>query len=388
MTSRRVAERGEAVPPSPRPPWTVKAVDLDPLGSVTASRFAIMVGAVSLLCALGLTLATTAQISSWPLAVLAVVVLAAGYVWLVLRAFADGVGLTTGEAAVGYCLVAVSAVLSSISQLGSNVHIRDDWGLMAVGLVLVALAPFRSPRELVGYTVVSVSLATGLAVVSSLTGLASVDVVPSVPIVLIGVAPAVGFGAGSVAYARTLATRLYEETRAQEATRLTSTAAARRAYAADDVIGGIGALREKVVPLLARLDRAGAIEAEDVRRAGELADAFSLSLVEPRAPEPLSIHVGSLHDPDARLIALPENARAALRAFLVATAVSAHGTREGIRLQADAAAGDAVVVVRSPDPRALRAEMMPYIRLMKLVLPGTEHTVVGRELRVICRIGG
>ncbi|WP_157127232.1 KEOPS complex subunit Pcc1 [Cnuibacter physcomitrellae] len=371
-----------------RPPWTVKAVDLDPLGSVTASRFAIMVGAVSLLCAVGLTLTTTEQISSWPLAVLAVLILAGGYVWLVLRAFGDGVGLTTVEAAVGYGLVAASAVLSSVGQLGSNVHIRDDWGLMAVGLVLVALAPFRSPREILGYTVLSVALATGLAVVSSLTGLATVDLVPSLPIVLIAVAPAVGLGAGSVAYARTLASSLYEETRTQETLRVTSTADARRAFAADDVIGGIGALRESVVPFLARLDRTGVVEADDVRLAGELAKAFSLSLSAPRGPEPLSINVGTLEDPDGLLAAVPENARAALRALLVAAAVSAHGTREGIRLEASAATGSVAVTIESPDARALRAELMPYIRLMKLVLPGTDHAVVDGELRVACPLGG
>ncbi|WP_378147723.1 hypothetical protein ACFJGV_06430 [Cnuibacter sp. UC19_7] len=368
-------------------PWVVKAVDLDPLGSVTASRFAITVGGVSFVVALGLTLATTSQISSWPLAALAVATLAAGHVWLVIRAFGEGVGLTGVEAAVGYGLVAVSAVLASAGQLGTNAYIRDDWGLMAVGLVLVALAPFRSPLELIAYTAVSVALATALAVGSTLTGLATVDTVPSLPIILVAVAPAVGFGTGSVAYARTLAAGLYAEIRTQEVLRATSTADARRAFAADDVIGGIGALRERVVPLLARLDRSGVIDADDVRLAGELAEAFSRSLSAPREAEPLSINVGELDDPEGLLADLSENARAALRSLLVGIAVSPHGTREGIGLEAGAAAGGAVVTARSDDPRALRSDVLPYLRLVKLVLPGTEHAVVPGALCVTVPLG-
>ncbi len=365
-----------------RPPRTLTALELDPLAAISARGFLVVVAAVSLICAVGLTVVTTSQISSWPLAVLAVVLLAAGYAWFIRSAFRFDLGVTNDRFAVAYALVAIATVLNSLSCLGTNLAIRDDWGLVTIGLVLMAAAPFRTFTELGTYTAISTALAAMLAVLHSFTSLD--PGIPGAVIVLVAAAPALAFGLGSVAYARQLLLGIYAERLDQAESRERQFDELRRTFVDDDLVGSIGPLREEIVPFLARVRQSGVLTVDDRVRAGVLAQTLHAAIVEARQADSLGDHVAALIDESGLSPRLHEDDRATLRALLIALGNSACAAPDGITLELVEGEEDrfGVVRCRSDDVRALRAEVLPFIRMARLMFRRASEQVTGDTLLV------
>ncbi|MCS5716789.1 hypothetical protein N1027_01415 [Herbiconiux sp. CPCC 205763] len=364
-----------------RPPRGLTALELDPLAAISARGFLIVVAAVSMLCAIGLTVVTADQISSWPLAVLALVLLAAGYGWFIRSAHFD-VGVSNDRFAVSYALVAIATVLNSLSCLGSNVYVRDDWGLVTIGLVLMAAAPFRTYAELGTYTTISAAIAVLLAVLHSFTSFGSS--IPLAVIVVVAVAPALALGLGSVGYARQLLLGIYAERLDQAASRDRQFDELRRTFVDDDVVGEIGSLREEIVPFLARVRQSGTMTVDDRVRAGVLAQNLQGSIAEARQSDSISDHVSELTDEAGLLPRLHEDDRATLRALLIALGSSSHVSPQGISLELVEGEDDrfGVVRCRADDVRALRADVLPFIRMARLMFHRASEQVTDDTLLV------
>jgi hypothetical protein len=327
----------------------------------------VVVTVVSLACAIGLTVVTADQVSSWPLAVLALVLLAAGYAWFIRSAFRFDLGVSNDRFAVAYALVAIATVLNSLSCLGTNVLVRDDWGLVTIGLVLMAAAPFRTYAELGTYTTISAALAVLLAVLHSFTSFSTS--IPLGVIVVVAVAPALALGLGSVGYARQLLLGIYAERLDQAESRERQFDELRRTFVDDDVVGSIGSLREEIVPFLARIRRSGALTVDDRVRAGVLAQNLQSAIAEARQSDSLGDHVSSLIDEAGLSPRLHEDDRATLRALLIALNNSEHTAQQGITLELIDGEDDrfGVVRCRTDDVRALRADVLPFIRMARLM---------------------
>jgi hypothetical protein len=365
-----------------RPPRGLTALELDPLAAISARGFLVVVAAVSLICAIGLTVVTADQISSWPLAVLALVVLAAGYGWFIRSAFRFDLGVSNDRFAVSYALVAIATVLNSLSCLGTNELVRDDWGLVTIGLVLMAAAPFRTYAELGTYTTISAALAVLLAVLHYFTSLGTS--IPLGVIVLVAVAPALALGLGSVGYARQLLHGMYAERLDQAESREQQFDELRRTFVDDDVVGSIGSLREEIVPFLARIRRSGTLTVDDRVRAGVLAQTLQGAIGAARQSDSLGDHVSALIDEAGLSPRLHEDDRATLRALLIALNNSEHTSRQGITLELIEGEDDrfGVVRCRADDVRALRAEVLPFIRMARLMFRRASEQVTDDTLLV------
>ncbi|SDZ57615.1 hypothetical protein [Herbiconiux ginsengi] len=365
-----------------RPPRGLTALELDPLAAISARGFLVVVAVVSLVCAIGLTVTTADQISSWPLAVLALVLLAAGYGWFVRSAFRFDLGVSNDRFAVSYALVAIATVLNSLSCLGTNTLVRDDWGLVTIGLVLMAAAPFRTSAELGTYTTVSVALAGMLAGLHWFTSLDTS--IPLAVIVLVAAAPALALGLGSVGYARHLLLGIYAERLDQAENRERQFDELRRTFVDDDVVGSIGSLREEIVPFLARIRQSGTLTVDDRVRAGVLAQTLQGAIAEARRSDSLADHVSALVDEAGLSPRLHEDDRATLRALLIALNNSEHASRQGITLELVEGEDDrfGVVRCRSDDVRALRADVLPFIRMARLMFRRAGEQVTDDTLLV------
>jgi hypothetical protein len=366
-----------------RPPRGLTALDLDPLAAISARGFLLVVAAVSLICAVGLTVVARDQISSWPLAVLAIVLLAAGFGWFIRSAFRFDNGVSNDRFAVSYALVAIATVLSSLSCLGTNQLVRDDWGLVTIGLVLMAAAPFRTSAELGTYTTISAALAVLLALLHAFTSF-DTSVIPVGVIVVVAVAPSLALGLGSVAYARQLLLGIYAERLDQAESRERQFDELRRTFVDDDVVGSIGSLRDEIVPFLARIRQAGALSVDDRVRAGVLAQTLQGAIAEARRADSLGDHVSTLIDEAGLSPRLHEDDRATLRALLIALNTSEHASREGISLELIEGDDDrfGVVRCRSDDVRALRAEVLPFIRMARLMFRRASEQITDDTLLV------
>ena len=365
-----------------RAPRGTTALELDPLAAISARGFLVVVTAVSLLCAVGLTISTADQVSSWPLAVAAVLSLAAGFGLFIRAAFRFDVGVTSDRFAAAFALVAIATLLNSLSCLGTNAAVRDDWGFVTIGLVLVAAAPFRTYGELRTYTAIATAVATLLALLHELMSFNSQ--VPSTVVVLVAVAPTLALGLGSTAYAKRLVEEIYAERLEQAEAREAEFERLRREFIDEDVVGGIGPLREEIVPLLARLRQSGELTIDDRRRAGILARELQSAVTESLTADSLGDHVDRLIDESGLSPRLHEDDRATLRALLVALQGSEYTRPGSIVLELLEGESERFGMVRcsADDVRALRADVLPFIRMTRLMFRTATEQVAGDELLV------
>ncbi|MFB2555349.1 hypothetical protein [Herbiconiux liangxiaofengii] len=369
-------------PPHPPvlPPRGTTALDLDPLAVISARGFLIVVAAVSLVTAVGITLTTTEQVSSWPLAVAGLVALVAGYGWIIRCAFDFGQGLSSDRFVTGFALVAVATVLSSFGSLGSNSVVRDDWGLITLALVLMAAAPFRAYTELGFYTGISTALAAVLALLHVF--FSPLQSVPVPVTVVVAAAPVLAFGLGAVGYARTLLIGIYGERLAQAEARDVQFESLRRAFIDDDGIGAVGDVRSDVVPYLARLRGAGELTADDRARAAELAASLQAAIAASRPVDSLGDLVDVLIDESGLSLRLHEDDRATIRSVLKALQESPHRRPGTLVFELLEGESDRFGMIRtsSDDVRALRTETLPFLRMMRLMMSTASDEVVGDEL--------
>lgn len=376
------APRVQAVPRM-RPPRGTTALQLDPLASISARGVLVVVAAVSMLVAVGLTFSTTDQISSWPLAVAALVVLAAGFGWFVRSAFRFDLGVSSDRFATAFALIAIATVLNSLSCLGTNIVVRDDWGLITLGLALMAAAPFRTHTELGTYVTISALLVLVLVVLHELMSFSS-SPIPVPVTVLVALAPTLALGLGAVAYARSLLYGIYAERLEQADDRDQQFDELRRAFVDDDVVGGIGGLRSDIVPFLGRIRQSGVVTEADRVRAAELAVALQNAVDASSQSDSLGDHASRLVDESGLSVRLHEDDRATIRALLIALESSPLTEKGSLVLELLEGESDRFGMVRcsSDDVRALRTDVLPFIRMTRLMFRTATEQVVGRELLV------
>lgn len=366
-----------------RPPRGLTALELDPLASISARGFLVVVAVVALACAVGLTLVTTSQIASWPLAIAALVALTAGFAWFVRSAFRFDLGVTSDRFATAYALVAVGTVLNSLSCFGTNQVVRDDWGLITIGLALMAAAPFRTSSEIGTYTAISTVLAAVLAILHDFTSFGA-SVIPLPVVVLVAVAPPLALGLGSVAYARRLLHGIYAERLEQAESREREFEALRSRYIDDDVVGSVGSLREEIIPFLVQVRQTGVLTAEDRVRAARLAQTLQGAVAHAGHVDSLGEHADVLIDEGALSARLHEDDRATLRALVSALAASPHTIPGSIILELVEGDDDRFGMVRcaGDDVRALRSDVLPFIRMTRLMFRTATEQVHGDELLI------
>jgi hypothetical protein len=211
------------------------------------------------------------------------------------------------------------------------------------------------------------------------------DTVIPVPVtVLVALAPILALGLGSVAYARSLLYGIYAERLEQADERDQQLDALRQAFVDDDVVGGIGGLRSDIVPFLGRVRQSGVLTEADRLRAAELAEGLQRALDTTAQQDSLGDHVSVLVDESALSVRLHEDDRATIRALLIALESSPHTEKGSIILELLEGESDRFGMVRcsSDDVRALRTDVLPFIRMTRLMFRTATEQVVGRELLV------
>jgi hypothetical protein len=187
-----------------------------------------------------------------------------------------------------------------------------------------------------------------------------------------------------VAYARTLLNGIYAERLRQADDRERQYEELRRRFVDDDVMGGVGSLRDEIVPFLARIRQAGALTVDDRARAGVLARNLAAAISETSQLDSLGDHAAVLVDESGLSPRLHEDDRATLRALLVALRSSAHTTPGSVRLELVEGESERFGMVRcaSTDVRALRADVLPFLRMTRLMFRSATEQVAGDELHV------
>lgn len=257
-------------------PTDVTLERLDPLSAAAARP--VTTGAVILALALAVVVvATTAdEITSpaWLVVSLSMLVAA---VWLLLdRSRVYRPLWRAPSAQVLQLLLVVMTITAALSTLGANERLRDDWAPLVVGIILIALTPYRPAREIALWAVVHTLVC---AVLGMLQSPAAYPDAPTLVFAVTGSLAVAIMGFGAAAYAHSLngaIVRWHER----------AWAAARQA--ALDERGGVARsvqqqritlLNRDVVPYLSRAVDAPELTDDDIDEARRLATSIRALLV-------------------------------------------------------------------------------------------------------------
>ncbi len=355
---------------------------LDPLGVQSAWLLVPLIGATAIGYAIASTLWHHAQLRSTGLAIAAIAVLAVAVLIATVRTHPGlaPFGRWSHIAVIG--MATVAAVLFSAAVWGGNERIQDDWGQIAVALLLIAMPLYRPVLEVLA---VAVAVAVIVGVLAAMQSASLVISTGPVVYATVAATPVLALAAGGAGYAWTMTgeTLRWREVAREGKQRLESELqqVARRMVAQE----GAAALQQDAVPFLTGLLERGEITPADRDRAAALAAglrALAVSSVErtwldetleqaltARDPGRAGATGGRVHDPDRLDRVLSEEQRAIVTALLATLAETPGLDASSVRIEVSQPDHPAFVLtarVRQPR-RDLRRELVPYLSALRSV---------------------
>ena len=304
---------------------------VDPLGALSARP--VTVAAVLF----AVVFATVATVRGWA----EVVDPAAGVAALVVLAAAGGLVLFSASPlrapfrrpalVVVVALGVVAAVLEALGTAGHNSLVRDDWASIALGVVLVGVAPYRPAVEI---ALGGAATAAALAVLVVLQRDSFVTDVPTFTFVVVVVTPVLALSLAAASFSRTF-TLLVEGWLDRASTYRRASAGELRASIARSVQQDrVTILNHDVVPFFTALVDRGEVSDDDVETARRIAASLRVSMVaeadrswlEQLFASPTTVVAGIVVDPEHVAQLMTADHRTSLRALLVA-----FGEREGVQ---------------------------------------------------------
>lgn len=360
---------------------------LDPIGSLSGRPLAIVLALSAFGHGVILTVRTFDQVANPFLAVLALAWLAGASATVIVGTAPRRAPFSRALHVAVHLLTLGAIALSAASQWGLNEKIQDDFGPFALGLLMLAIGPYRPAVELAAAGSLS-AIFVGFLTLLEVPHLGS-DV-PPVAFVLVAMAPILALSYASAAYSGGIVDSLERWQRA--AIRLVSSRA-------DAMRGGIArsvqhdrvtVLGRDVLPFFGSILEQKTVTPGDRARAREIAESIRGIMVEEANRSWLELVVGG-GDPDAGLRAAPSAAvivdqsgraaamgadqRTALRA-LVIVLLEEPAYREGslhIELTGTASRcrGVLTATLETSDSFA-RSVLSPYFAVMRVVFLGVQ----------------
>ncbi|MGO4299092.1 hypothetical protein [Leifsonia sp. RAF41] len=372
---------------------------LDPLGAQSAWLLVPLLGAVAVAYAVFSTVRHSGQFRDLTPALVGILVLALAVVVAAIRthpAFAP-FGRWSHFGVIAGALTA--ACLFSASVWGRNDRIQDDWGQIAVALMIVAMPLYRPIGEVAGSAVVSAVVLGGLAAAQHSI------VISNAPLVYATVAatPILALAAGGAGYAWTLTgeTLRWREVAREGQIRLEGELrqAAQRMISQERMT----ALNAEAVPFLTGVAGRDAITAEDRDTARAIAERLrdlSVRAVERTwLEDTLQLALGQrlaqsipaegeprdrVDDPDRLERVLTTDQRAIVGALIASIAGRPGLDPSSVRIAAsDPDQPSFTLRARVDEPwNELRRELLPFVSSLNAATMRATMTVDGGELTV------
>lgn len=260
--------RATPTPRRPRAPASASQQRIDPIGGLAAWPLAPFVALIVVTYAVVATVSRQHEIQFEELAAAAVAVLIIAAAALVWSARPDLAPFTRTRAVVIVALGLVAHLLAAASTWQFNGMIQDDYAPIGLGLLLLALAPFRPWKEIL-------VLGVAAAVTVGITALAQspflVIHTPPVLFAIIAMTQVLAPTLAAAAYSRQVVNSIHRwQTDARRAIRA-RTEASRGLLATEVVDHRLKNLGADVLPFLADVLERETLTAADVKRARSLA---------------------------------------------------------------------------------------------------------------------
>jgi hypothetical protein len=351
---------------------------LDPLGALAGRPLTVLAAVAAVALSIVLTVAHGPEIASPGVAALAIATCAAAGIALILVTRPERAPVRRRSGVVVVAIAFGANVLSALSSWGENRLVRDDWGPIVLGLLLLALCPYRPPAEIRAMALIS---AAGVAIITALEARFFVVELPPLIFVAIAVVPVLALALAGAAFGAAVLQRIEQwRERAEKASR------AHAEVQAEGIVRSVqqdrvSILNQDVVPLFTSLLDGGTMTAEHVRRAGEVAAAIRAVMVvetertwldELVAPARTGTEAVVWRSPvrdDGHLAdGMNFDQRAAVRALISALADRSIAHDVWIDLRSDAGASVlALHCATDLSEASLHAALAPYLAVLRVV---------------------
>jgi hypothetical protein len=352
---------------------------LDPLGALAGRPLTVLGAVVATLLAVVLTAVHAgAQTVNSALAALAVAVCVLACLALVVLSKAERAPLRRRSAAAVIGIALVANLLAALASWGENRLVSDDWGPIVLGILLLALSPYRPPAEIRRLTVLAAVVVAGITVLESRFFTTQL---PILIFIAVAIVPLLALGFAGASFAGSVLGRLERwRDRAERASR------AHAENQEEGIVrsvqqGRVSILGQDVVPLFTELLDGGVLTAEHAHRAADVADAIRAVMVAEierswldellapaRGGERSAVWASPVHDPEHRAEGMDFGQRSALRALVAAL----NGRLLAGGLAAELTPAGAGTAVRlhcrtDLDADALHPSLAPYLAVLRAV---------------------
>jgi hypothetical protein len=297
--------------------------EVDPLGGIAAVPLVAAGALGTALMAIGLTLWHIDEIVSVPAAVLAIaLIMAAGAVAWVSALPSRG-PFTVERLGLIVLLGLGGAVAEYVSTVGKDEYVYDNFGPLAVGVLLLSVAPFCS---WVALLVAGTFSAAVVAIIAVGSASEAVTDAPWVSFAIVSAVAVLAPAAAGAAYSASVVNETLALQRRANAAALERDAELRTGIARLVQQSRVSVLSREVLPFLAQVMTADRISVADADRARELADALRRALkagIESTWLDELAATVSAargvpitVHDDDAAASRLRDEQRATITALI------------------------------------------------------------------------
>lgn len=367
---------------------------LDPLGALSARPATVAAAGGTMVFSILVAALTRSEVNRGGLAVLAIALLAASCAALVWFSHPGRAPFLRRSAVLVVMLGGGAVAAAAAASWGSDAMPRDDWAPIALALVILALSPYRPPRELAAFGVLAAVLSGVLAVAQASTfrlGLSPLVyfLVASTPVLALAVAGA-AFSASVLA-----SVRRWQGTAATAAAAQTTSLQVGLARGVQQ--DRVTILNRDVVPFFTAILERGSLSAADNDTAREISSSIRAvmlaeadrswldSLVVAGHSSGRSSGALTVSDDQGLARQMTLDQRAAVRALLAAiAAVPQPGARNlRVTLRADGPVCHTVIITDCAAPeRAVRAALAPYLAVLRTVFDDVSITVSAPTLTV------
>lgn len=370
---------------------------LDPLGVQSAWLLVPLIGVVAVVYAIFSTLNHRDQLRSPGLAVAALVVLALAVTVAAIRTHPGlaPVGLWSHVTIIG--VAAASACLFDSAVWGQNQRIQDDWGQIAVALLLTAMPLYRPVAEVLTVAVVCAVVVGGLAAAQAPS--LQIATHPAV-YATVAATPVLALACGGAGYAWTMTGETLRWREVARAGQLRLDRELRQVAQRMVAQERVTALNAEAVPFLTAVLSTGRITDADRQRAhtiaatlratavdaverGWLAETVALALAR-RGAGADALATSGVDDPDRLDRALSDEQRAIVGA-MIGTVAALPGLDTGsVRVAVtDPSCPEFLLTARVAESRRrLRSALVPFLSALQSVSMEASMRVRADELTV------
>jgi hypothetical protein len=357
---------------------------VDPAGSTGVRLVAVALSGGAFGYAVVFTIGGISEVANPVFTVAALVALAAACGILIVMASPYRAPLSARTHVIVQALALAAALLEAIGHWATNEFIRDDWGAICLGLLLVALGPYRPMWEILGATTV-LGVFIGFLTLLEVQNLATKA--SPLAFVIVAVTPLLALGYASAVFSRQIVESIIRWQRRANRDSFSLVAELRDGVTRSVQQDRVTILNRDVLPFFTEILESDQISNQDRERAREIADSIRRVMVEEVDRSWLEnvIEIAGIARPGgagaAKVVVDDEervaghmitDQRTAMRALLVALAETPDFDRNDLRIRlrrTGRTCHGCLVANLGLNEFVLRSTFAPYLSVIRSVFP-------------------